>query len=148
MSKKDKEKKGLLKGIVSKKVKENQVPVLFLGKNGVAEEMIVTPKDNMYNIRNQQFHERHGCDWELKSSGNKKKIKIIPEWGMYPLGNGEYLDALKSEEAEVQYDIIRAVQTAETLRFLEEKKKGKINPKVAVLVIIAIVVVLYFVMGG
>ena len=79
---------------------------------------------------------------------SKKKIKIIPEWGMYPIGSDAYLAELKADCAEFQQDAIRAIQTAETVRYNEEKRKGGINPKVAVLVIIGLVVVAYFVLGG
>lgn len=142
----DKE-KGLLKKMF-KKTKPKQVPVLFLRNNNNAEVMKVTPKDGMLEIDGRKYHPRQGANWNFKEGMQNKQGYIIPEWGMYPFGPEEYLKELKSEEAGVQYDIVRAIQTAETIRMAEEKQKGKINPKIAVLIAIGAIVALYFILGA
>jgi len=148
-NKKDKEKsKGLFSKVFKKKDKRKEMPVILLRNSGKAEIKYVKPDHGQYEIDNATYHERPGSDWELKDGLKTKKIKIIPEWGMYPLGNEDYLQALHNEEAAVQYDIVRAIQTAETVRSQMEKGKQKINPKVAILILIGLVVGAYFLMGG
>jgi len=145
---KEKESKGLMSKIFNKKLKNKEEPILFLRNNGVVQILFIAPKDDMYEIEGRKYHHRFGCDWELKEGLKTKKIKIIPEWGMYPLGTAEYLKELKSEDAQIQYDMIHAIQTAETIRYLEEKKSKQLNPKVVVIGIIALIVVGYFIFAG
>jgi len=142
------DKKGLFIKVFKKKEKKKQMAILFLRSSGKAEVIYTEPKHGMYEIEGVNYHERYGTDWELKEGFKTKKVKIIPEWGMYPLGNADYLKQLRADEAGVQYDMIRAIQTAETVRLSEERGNKKINPKVAVLVIIALVVAAYFMLGG
>lgn len=131
-----------------KKTKVKEIPVLFLRNSGKAQEMFVKPKNGMFEIDGKYYHEKHGSDWEFVGGSKKAKGKIIPEWGLYPMGNSAYLEELKSDAQEFQGDVIRAIQTAETIKSLEEKTKGRINPKIAVLVIISIIVIGYFVFSG
>jgi len=147
-TKKEKEAKGLMSKIFNKKTKKSEEPVLFLRNNGVAQIMFISPKANMYEIEGRNYHQRFGCDWELKEGFKNKKIKIIPEWGMYPLGNSDYISELKVEDSQIQYDMIHAIQNAETVRYLEEKKGTKLNPKLVVIGIIALIVVGYFIFAG
>jgi len=146
--KEDKDEPKTFGKLFKKKPKPKQMPIVFLRNTGLAEVMYVNQKDSMYEIEGRMYHDKFGTDWDLKDGRDSKKVKIIPEWGMYPLGTQEYLDSLKSEQAGVQHDMIRAIQTAETVRSAEEKSRGKINPKMAVLAIIAVIVVGYFIMGG
>lgn len=149
ISKKEEKKKTLFAKLSKGKTKIKEMPILFLRNSGKAESRKIIPKNGMFEIEGRVYHEKHGSDWDLVDGINKKKIKIIPEWGLYPMGNSDYLDELKSEQAEVQHDIIRAIQTAETVRYNEEKGRGKgVNPKIAVLAIIAIIVIGYIVWGG
>ena len=146
--KEEKEAKGLMKKIFNKKTKTKQEPIVFLRNNGVAQILFIAPKADMYDIEGKQYHQRFGCDWELREGLRTRKIKIIPEWGMYPLGNSAYLEELKNEDSQIQYDMIHAIQTAETVRYLEEKKGKQLNPKLLVLGIIALIVVGYFIFAG
>jgi hypothetical protein len=133
--------------LFKKKEKIEEEPVIYLRTNGKMEVRYIIPEDGMYKIDNKVFHYRQGTDWELIEGRNRKKVKIVPEWGLYPLGSDAYLKELHGEEAVVQYDMIRAVQNAETVRALEDKQKTKINPKLAVLIIIGVIIALYFMMG-
>jgi hypothetical protein len=145
---KKKEKRRILGKIHKKKSKVKDMPVLYLRKTGKAEEMFVKPVHGMLNIDGNTYHEHDGSDWTFIGGGKRQKGKIICEWGLYPLGTDSYLSELKADAQEFQGDVIRAIQTAETIRSMEEKNKGKINPKLAVLGIIAIIVIGYFVLGG
>jgi len=145
---KEKEAKGLMSKVFNKKLKNKEEPVVFLRNNGVAQILFVAPKDDMYEIEGKKYHHKFGCDWELKEGLKTKKIKIIPEWGMYPLGTAVYLKELHAEDAQIQYDMIHAIQTAETIRYLEDKKKTQLNPKTVVIGIIALIVIGYFIFAG
>ena len=146
---KTKEKKGFtfIRKLSKMKTQPKEMPILFLRNSGKVEIKKIVPKNGMFEVDGKFYHEKYGSDWEIIDGMNKKKIKIIPEWGLYPLGNENYLKELKSEQAEVQYDMIRAIQTAETVRYNEEKTKGKINPKLAILGIIVVIVIAYFIIG-
>ena len=146
--KKGKDAKSLMNKVFNKKLKAKQEPILFLRNNGVAQTMFVAPEGDMYDIEGKKYHQRFGSDWELKEGIKTKKIKIIPEWGMYPLGNSDYIKELKAEDSQIQYDMIHAIQTAETVRYLEEKKGKQISPKLVVIGIIALIVVGYFIFAG
>lgn len=140
--------KGLLNKMLKSKTKPLEIPVLYLRRNNTAQVVKAKPKDGMLEIEGRKYHLREGSNWYFKERGKSKTGLIIPEWGMYPLGPEEYLKALKADESNIQYDMVRAIQTAETVRMADEKQRGKINPKLAVLIIIGLIVMGYFVLGG
>lgn len=134
----------------TKKLDSDKEPILFLRSNGIIEPKYVKSEDRMYNIQGNRYHEREGSDWLLKDGKNKRTIKVIPEWGNYPLGNNEYLEELKGEEAKVQRDMTRAIEKARIVRGEEERNKGglDINPKMAVVGIIALIVIGYLIFAA
>ena len=144
----NKEKYSLVSKLFKKKLKPREEPVLYLGNDMKIEIVYVKPEEGLYKIGDKVKHDKPSTTWEIKDGFKRKNVKVFTEWGMYPLGSKEYIDELHGEEAQVQYDMVRAVQNAETVRQLQQQEKQKINPKVAILIVIALVVGAYFIMGA
>lgn len=144
-----KDKKSLFSKLFKKKEKPNEIPVIYLRNTGKAEIRYVTPKAGLIELDGKMYHLKPGSDWELyESLFNKKKILIVPEWGMYPLGPEDYLKELKNDAAKFQHDVIRAIQHAQTIRELEElerRKNLKLSPGVIIAGIIGLIIVIAFI---
>ena len=145
--KKKKEKKKLFSKLLDKKEKPEEIPVIYLRNSGKAEVRYVTPERNLIDIDGKKIHLKPGSEWEIKEGMKSKKVLIIPEWGMYPLGTFDYLKELKSDAATFQQDVIRAIQHAQTVREEELlRRKGlQLSPGTIIAIAIIAIVIIYFV---
>lgn len=137
------------KKIIDKKLKVTEIPILYLRNNGKTEIIYASPKNNLIEIEGNVHHLKPGTDWEIDNGKDSKRMIIQPEWSLYPMGSQSYIEELKGDELETQMDMIRAIEYAEVVRGGEDKKKGgKIDPKIAIIGVIILVVIIYFVSKG
>jgi len=148
-----KEDKGFWSKLFKKKGKEKveEIPIVFLEESGKATLRYDPIKDGMIHINEKTYHNKPGSDWDLIIGKEKRKIKIIPSWGMYPLMVQDQKEELGYAPATVQNDIIKSISNAETVRqaeALENKTSSGFNPKTVVIIVIAAIVIGYFIMKG
>ena len=112
--------------------------VLYLRNNGTAEPMEVKTKRGMFQIDGKFYHEKLDCKWTMGKS--RTPLAIISENKLVPVGKPEYYQRDSEEKlAELQDLVVKGIRHAEIVR-MEGETKSKINPKVAVGIIIALII--------
>jgi len=149
--KEDKKNETFWGGIFRKKnlKRPESMAILYLRKNGVAEPMYLTPKNEMFNIGGKVYHQRKDCKYLITK--DKIPLAIIPEEGFIPTGNEEYYKDLDMQKrcSEHQDFAIKAIRHAELVRMgYDDKKTGKFNPKVAIAIVIIAIIVYALFKGG
>lgn len=120
--------------------KPNQVAVLLLKDNNSAQPMVVETRKGFFNIQGKVYHEDNDCIYQIKAGIDRIPLAIIPDWSLIPYGTKRWHDKpLLQKFAELQDHTMRGIRHAELVKMGETEKK-KINPKVAIgLIIVAIV---------
>ncbi len=128
--------------------KPESVAVLYLRKNGIAEPMYIEPKHEMFRVGSNTYHQRKDCKYLITK--NKIPLVIIPEEGLVPTGNKEYYDLdVQVRCKEHQDSAIKAIRHAEIVRMGYDDKIGKkINPKVAIGILLALIIGWAILRGG
>lgn len=142
-----KEKKNLFQRLFNfKKLKKpNKVAVIFLKKNGTAEFKEETVTQGFFNIEGKTYHENEDCIYTIDKE--RLPLAIIPEWNLTPIGKQKWYDQEQQEIFAILQDhAMKGIRHAERVRMGEADGK-KLNPKAAIGIAIAIVIVVAVFMG-
>jgi len=111
----------------SKMKKPNNVAVVFLRNNGIAELLVLESKRGFFTINNKTYHERRDCTWI--TGKNRMPLCVIFENDMLPIGKKEWDDKeLREKLAELQDHVLRGIRHAELVK-MGEKDRPNINVK-------------------
>ncbi len=95
--------------------KPNKVAVMFLRKNGNAEPMEREPKNGMFEIEGQTYHERSDCMYFVGK--DRVPLAVIPEGGFIPLGTTKWYERTMLERfSEAQDHLLKGIRHAELIR--------------------------------
>jgi hypothetical protein len=106
--------------------KPNQVAVVYLRNNGMAELKVVESKKGFFSINDKTYHDRRDCTYIT----GKERIPlcVIFESDMLPIGKKEWDDReIREKLSELQDHVLRGIRHAELVRLGE--KESKINMK-------------------
>lgn len=119
--------------------KNNTVAALYLRENGMAEPMICVSKNGFFNVYGKVYHERRDCVWTM--SKDRIPLILIPEWSLVPVGTKQWQDKSMLEKfAELQDHVLKGIRHAEIVKLNEGKEGMKINPKVAIILLIVAII--------
>ena len=111
----------------NKMKKPNNVAVVFLRNNGIAELLVLESKRGFFTINNKTYHERRDCTWI--TGKNRMPLCVIFENDMLPIGKKEWDDReLREKLAELQDHVLRGIRHAELVK-MGEKDSSNINMK-------------------
>ena len=95
--------------------KPNKVAVIFLRKNGNAEPMEKEPKNGMFEIEGQTYHERRDCTYFIGK--DRIPLAVIPEGGFIPFGTAKWYEKdMLGKFHEAQDHLLRGIRHAELVR--------------------------------
>jgi len=88
---------------------------MFLRKNGNAEPMEREPKNGMFEIEGQTYHERSDCMYFVGK--DRVPLAVIPEGGFIPLGTTKWYERTMLERfSEAQDHLLKGIRHAELIR--------------------------------
>lgn len=123
--------------------KPEKVAVLYLRKNNNAQGLEVEAKKGFFSIDGTTYHIQRDCQFKMGKEG--LPLLVIEEEDLVPRGNTEFYQKLKElkafERKAAEYEdlVLKAIRHAELVR-AEGGDKMKINPKVAIGLIIAAII--------
>lgn len=119
--------------------KPEQVAVLYLRSNGVAEPIEVETKNGFFNIANKTYHVDRDCIYNMTK--DRTPLAIIPEWSLIPYGTQKWHDkAMLEKFAELQDHTLRGIRHAELVRMGDDRGGAKMNAKAIIGLIIAAII--------
>ncbi len=95
--------------------KPNEVAVIFLRNNGIAELRSEKTKNGFFGIEGKTYHERRDCTYTITK--DRIPLAIIPEYNLTPIGTKEWHEtSMQRKFNELQDHTLRGIRHAELVR--------------------------------
>lgn len=119
--------------------KPSMVAIIYLRNNGNAELLEQAPKNGMFSINGQTYHERSDCIYTVTK--DRIPMAIIKEWDIIPVGTKRWdEDTMKEKFSQLEEHVLKGIRHAELVRRDGEERKPLATKQMILYVILAIVV--------